>query len=36
MKRKNLAGTLWEIVNKMSRKKEKKDKWNENYVSEFS
>ncbi|CAD8092654.1 unnamed protein product [Paramecium primaurelia] len=36
MKKKNLAGSLWEIVKKMSRKKEKKDKWNENYFSEFS
>jgi hypothetical protein len=36
MKKKNLVGALWEIVNKMSRKKEKKEKWNENSVSEFS
>lgn len=36
MKKKNLINTLWQIVNKMSRKKEKKDKWCESNVSEFS
>ncbi|CAD8124625.1 unnamed protein product [Paramecium sonneborni] len=36
MKKKNLISTLWQIVNKMSRKKEKKDKWNEKNESEFS
>lgn len=36
MKKKNLINTLWQIVNKMSRKKEKKDKWTESNVSEFS
>lgn len=36
MKKKNLISTLWQIVNKMSRKKEKKDKWIKKKESEFS
>ncbi|CAD8119315.1 unnamed protein product [Paramecium sonneborni] len=36
MKRKHLISKLWEIVYKMQRKEEKKDKQNENQISEFS